>query len=279
VHQTRRHDPRAAKQRDIARAILPSASRKGARKALDRVRRTHRRAVTQHLGALRDIRVGPDPVDIDIDVDVTTFDLELLPEYPLTDHRDEVSLRRAYDKVAPLLRWAVKEVDGMPLDAARAHLLTVLPHGLIGSHALGHVEWGLGWDPWMGWIEEPRRSRAEVRVAAARSIGRWALEHGYHRSLNVVVRSLYRDEGSAPHAGRLRRSRDRRWRLKWSMAPARPLEGWHDLPTWSAHIAHLCDGFRPGPWPAQLDPFRHLGHLAELAVWATLHGWRPEPPP
>jgi hypothetical protein len=154
MHRTRRREPRAAKQRDIARSVLPSTSRKGARRALRSIRRADRRAVKHALTTFREARIGlPEdgfgvcwcvPGRGSLTDTSSTIGCDLcgltLPDYPLGEHLHAMSERRGHDRLGSLLRWAKTETDGMEPDRARRHLQRILPAGVIGTHAVTHLE-------------------------------------------------------------------------------------------------------------------------------------------
>ena len=288
MHQTRRHDPRAAKRRDIARSVLPSSSRKGARDALQGLRRADRRATAMALRSLRDHRPGavccgadagaPDvadtarPVPGEARDDVCPVCELALPGYPLGEHGYAVNRRRFYDKVAPLIRWATAEVEGMAPDAARVRLTSVLPDGLIGSHALSHLEGTVLPTPlsWFDLLPYPEDDLRDLHPVV-RSVGSWSLETGNHRLLNRLVRKYLCDD-PGPARGQ---SGDRRPSSDCEGMPqARPLLGIHDLERWADDVAAVAmrrptathePGLRRWSWSRGLT--RLLADVADL-------GWR-----
>jgi hypothetical protein len=158
MHHTRRRDPRTAKQRDIARSVLPSTSRKGARRALRAIRRADRRTVKRALSTCREARTtipgngtvsdsgacwcgtgGGGLTDASNSAGCDLCGLAL-PDYPLSEHLQAISQRRDHDRLGSLLRWARSETDGMEPDRARRHLQRILPTGVIGTHAVTHLE-------------------------------------------------------------------------------------------------------------------------------------------
>lgn len=122
------------KTRDIARSVLPSTARKGARetRALIHGReRAKQRVVLHELG--HDI----DPDDVDTDVgSVLRRDLA-----------EMVEDRRGADKLGPLLRWASRVIERDPALAAASpedrevYFRSLLPRGVIGNHAISHLRW------------------------------------------------------------------------------------------------------------------------------------------
>lgn len=219
AHTTRRSDPRAAKVRDMSRSVLPSTARRSARANLTAVRRRHRRAVsarTQLIAGLPCHCAELDDLDLLRDCPRCDADPQQGATYPLVDHLDAVGVRRGHDKLGPLLRWGAHEVRGLGPDEAERHLRAVLPDGLIGHHAMNHLEFaGVVRSRW-GWFDGPRpryereaRERAD-RVALLGRVADTALDHGllalFHevvqrhalRSEHVRTRRTYRSRGSAP---------------------------------------------------------------------------------
>lgn len=121
------------KTRDMARSVLPSNARKGARK--DRAV-IHGRERAHERQILHDLRRGVDP-DGYGDLGVS--------DRHRRDVTEMVWDRRAADKVGPLLRWAGRTVERDPKLAAasaqgrEAHFRALLPPGLIGDHAVTHL--------------------------------------------------------------------------------------------------------------------------------------------
>ena len=128
------------KARDMARSVLPSTRRRGARQ--DRAL-AHARERSCLRARLHDLASFADPDDY---------------EGNLTwEARREISSmveeRRAADKVAPLVRWAERTVERDPVlreaayDERLAYFRRLLPEGLIGRHALVHLHWVLDDEP------------------------------------------------------------------------------------------------------------------------------------
>lgn len=131
----RNHDHKA---RDMARSVLPSTARKGAREARAIVHgreRAHERQVLHHL------RRCLDPEDYDGDLGVSSRHRG--------DVSDMVDDRRGADKVGPLVAWAERLVQRDPALLAatpedrEVHFRKILPPGLIGNHAIVHLWWVL----------------------------------------------------------------------------------------------------------------------------------------
>lgn len=197
----RNHDEKA---REMARSVLPSTRRRVAR--IDRAN-THARERQRVRAALHDLATHDDPDDFEGDL---TWEARGAIS-------DMVWDRRAADKVAPLMRWAERTVEREPglrdatLEERVAHFRRLLPEGLIGRHALSHLEWVLDDDPHWPW--RPRAERPATgpttreKVAAIVMAGRHGelnrrLRHdasGYYvRHVHVPARCLVDDEHPEP---------------------------------------------------------------------------------
>lgn len=175
------------KQRDIARSILPSTHRRQARRDLTAVRRSHRRGVRQDLH-----RLTADAY-LDSGVDLTrTCDREII---------DLVWWRRQADKLNHFEHWAVRVTAHLPIEDRRSHLRAILPDGLIGEHAMSHLDWipeinphGRRWW-WIGrseaWAEE-QRARERAVVAGLRAL--LEVPEG-HATLNRALRAAEVGDG------------------------------------------------------------------------------------
>jgi hypothetical protein len=183
------------KIKDMVASVLPSKARKGARLERRGIHH-HSRARTRAAMASLDI-VGPDDFD-----DPTPSEKG--------DIRELVRSRRDSDKVAPLVRWAVRRVAQRPELAAASlrdqldYFRKVLPDNTIGRHALGHLSWTLWWEfhrtpgrppavedqsvlgglPYWDTYSSDDGPTAERLVADVRRI----LELGPHRELNTAIR-------------------------------------------------------------------------------------------
>jgi hypothetical protein len=120
------------KRRDMARSVLPSTHRRQSAAALERIRRHHRRAVRQQFGRIH----GPLVRDL-----VAEFDLGDGEVFPTHLIREQVFERRSYDKVAPLIRWAVASTSHFRPEDRLSHVAAMLPANLIGRHAVSHLLW------------------------------------------------------------------------------------------------------------------------------------------
>lgn len=114
------------KARDMARSILPSRWR-GAQGERARLQRAARRQVHGSLRwLLRDPGAWEDGVDFDetLGGQLSSF----------------VWQRRAADKLNPFMRWAAEHTRALPLASRLGAMRAVLPRGVIGAHAVQHLE-------------------------------------------------------------------------------------------------------------------------------------------
>ncbi|MEZ5321373.1 MAG: hypothetical protein R2698_04740 [Microthrixaceae bacterium] len=168
------------KARDMARSVLPSTARKGARSMRAHI---HGRERAHERQLLRDLRDCPDPDDYDAWLGLSD------------DHRrdvaDMVQNRRSADKVGPLLRWAERTVErrvdlagASPADR-EVYFRKILPPGLIGNHAITHLRWMLD-DRSRVWFR--RSGRASAAETLAQLVGE-IVAAGSHGELNRRIRS------------------------------------------------------------------------------------------
>ena len=122
-----------AKRREMARTLLPSTNRRQAAGALAEIRRRGRRQVTQQL---RDLR-GPASLVAER-WDGSTADARAWPQRAI---KDAVWERRRFDKVNPFQKWAVAITADVPAPERLDLLRGAVPYGVMGRHALSHVEW------------------------------------------------------------------------------------------------------------------------------------------
>lgn len=116
------------KHREMARSILPSKSRKGARDSLRIIKQQNRTATRQ---ALRRV-LFDEEYEVEDDVD--------LGYYPYEKIRGVVNDRRGRDKIAHFEKWAIKITKDIETpDGRLAHMRGILPKGLIGDHAISHL--------------------------------------------------------------------------------------------------------------------------------------------
>ncbi len=113
----------ANKKRDMARSILPS-TKKGGQK--DR-RRIHKRVRASSRSEMLE-----DPEEADFSSG------ELLRNHETRGFVDE---RRLKDKTGPFMRWAERSTLEIRQEDRLSHIRALVPEGLIGEHAVSHVEW------------------------------------------------------------------------------------------------------------------------------------------
>jgi hypothetical protein len=115
------------KARDMARSLLPSRWRKGARKERALIHQGTRREPRETLSRLAREPEGweetPTPRD--------TSRREI---------RQLVRHRRWADKVHPFIRWATAITRELPRESRLSHVRGLLPEGVIGEHALVHIK-------------------------------------------------------------------------------------------------------------------------------------------
>ncbi len=168
------------KARDMARSLLPSTRRKAARKHRTGVHREARRTARLEVA-----RFERDP---------EAFDGAPGPEgAPEQEIRYMVQQRRWGDKVHPFIRWATAITRELPRESRLSHVQGLLPRGVIGEHALKHLEgaeafedpierewWELHWGQrrpqwrWMDRGEQAELLRAVLKAPGGhRAFNRW----------------------------------------------------------------------------------------------------------
>ena len=229
----RNHDE---KTRDMARSVLPSTRRRGARQ--DRAL-AHKAERSRLRSALQDLAGHDDPDDYEGEL---TWEARRQIAWMVED-------RRAADKVAPLLRWAERTIEHDPMlrDASYEEQLTqfaaLLPDGLIGRHALQHLSWVLDDPTWSWWRRRGDRPEAQPtvrdKVEAIVRAGRHgelnrrirAAEAPLHvRTIHTPAHRLIDDDHPAPgvfvHA---------RWEESREPQRIRALHGAHDIDEFVKH--------------------------------------------
>lgn len=223
----RNHDQKA---RDMARSILPSTSRHGARKAKRAVHGAERAWERQLLHALRSAE-HPDDVGLD------------LRWYDRTEIGHVVVERRGYDQVAPLMRWAEAIVDRDPDLAAaspsdrRCYFRSVLGDGLMTDHALFHLEFSvlrLETDNVDRWTPARKRVEATPLVELVQDL----VDAGAHGTLNLALKAE-RHRRARPMSRSERREAKATGGDPWWHPPVegRLLAGPHDVAAFAAVTA------------------------------------------
>lgn len=203
------------KARDVARSALPSSRRATARSSKALV---HRRERAQVRALLHEVATSLDLDDVEAD----------LRHELREDIKVVASIRRGYDKLAPLFRWADHHAAAPALaDATPAelvdHLASRLPDDLAGRHAVSHLRWRYELEP--DWLRrlgvEP--DPVDPPSTWVRPLVEHLVRHGLHGELNRRIRS------SLPAGTRT----DPR------VPPPRYLRGAHDIDAFSAEADHL----------------------------------------
>lgn len=213
----------AAKRRDIARSVLPSTHRTGARKELAGIKRGARRTLRTELRALR---ATPGAGAVADAFDDAPFDPLGYPDEAIDE---AVWDRRLGDKLAPLFRWARATTAQLPVEDRLPAVRRVFADDLPGRHAIGHLELDrhfLVAHPhnrfWLErWCGPPARPTPPFR-----SIAEAALVTGRHAELNRRMKRHPANNGAV-----------------------RLLAGAHDLDQFAADCA------AERVWTAALDEF------------------------
>lgn len=205
---------------EMARGLLPSTGREGARKARASISRSTRHAVRGRMAQVaRDVESADDCPDLDED---STHEMRYV-----------VWRRRSADKVNPFQRWARAITRELPRESRLKHVRGKLPEGLIGEHALSH----LSWDAHFESTTEQELREARQRVWRRERRG-WDLDRGL---LAQLLRHLLRVPGGQKafndHLKRasasrafVKRGRDGRRRVVLhGEGPPRQLLGVHDV--------------------------------------------------
>ncbi|NOK17194.1 hypothetical protein [Corallococcus carmarthensis] len=203
------------KVRQMARSLLPSKNREAARAARRHIHRSARKEARQELATW--MRFG------DMEHDLPPFAPWERPEIRL-----EVRWRRGGDKVNPFIRWATARTREVRREDRLSHVRRLLPQGVIGEHALGHVEYAKAfrdpvldaWRPlqWVRW-EMNRKGHRMDRGELAQLLRALLMEPDGHRTFNRFLRER-RAWASSPRNPE-----------SWSrgLPPHRPLLGAHDI--------------------------------------------------
>lgn len=168
-------EPSPEKLRTMARSILPSKNREAARKGKALLKRSVRRSVRA------DVR-NEDPEttrrDLLRDADVSWC----------------VRWRRDGDKLNHFLRWCHAITEGMPPEDAVSYVRGLLPHNLIGEHAVGHWKAEVLRRPFTGpnYREQERRGAQSLHDRTRFHL-RQALEREPHRlgELNAAIKAAH----------------------------------------------------------------------------------------
>lgn len=153
------------KVRQMARSLLPSKNREAARSARARLHRAARREIHQELAEWT--KSG------DLEADPPTF-----APWEAREIRDAVNWRRGGDKVNPFIRWATVRTRELRREDRLSHVRSLVSKGVIGEHALGHLEDTAAFrDP----VEAAWRNRYWLRHGQRRGAG--AMDRGEQAQL------------------------------------------------------------------------------------------------
>lgn len=211
------------KIKDMTESVLPSKRRRGAR--LDR-RQIHAKERARIRAEIHAYRTAIDPEGVETDL--------------RADARHEiarmVSDRRDADKVAPLIRWAVRRVELDP--ALRSATVAdqiesfrrLLPDDLIGRHALSHIEAALEWEARQRRASEPDHHGRDEQHAQRRAVVMRVLESGQHAQLNALLwKQVVRERLQSERKVDPRRPATVGFHYFRPSTPWRPLLGIHDV--------------------------------------------------
>jgi hypothetical protein len=212
------------KIKDMAESVLPSKRRRGARFERRHIHAQERARIRAELHAYR-TAIDPDDIETDLRIDGRHAIARM------------VSDRRDADKVAPLVRWAIRRVEldpdlrGASVEDQIASFRRVLPDNLIGRHAVSHIEGALEWEyqrrraPRTGIPRTLDGKRAEWRALVMR-----VLESGQHAKLNSAMwRQVERERNQRERQALAERRGKQAVRYLSLSTPWRPLLGIHDV--------------------------------------------------
>ena len=272
------------KAREMARSLLPSTRRVIVRREKATIHRAHRR---HFRGQMR--QLAREPEDFEDRAD--------LEDEPVTEIRWVMRGRRSADKIPPFLRWATARALPMPRDSRLSHIRALVPRGLIGDHALSHLQ-----------HEELFKSSAQLAFERERAAHRprpYLMNRGEqaewlrallrapegHRVFNqwLKVRHLleHHEKLKGWHCTCEPQCRRLPWALREALPPVRLLQGAHDvLPfladiwdpkdvtRWSGRRSTPLDSIRSG-----VDTFLRTfkKHRGDVVATARTLGLAPRP--
>lgn len=114
---------------DMSRSLLPSTRGKGAREDKNDLKRAVRHSIRNEL---HKATIDPEYYD-----DCST-DFEAYPDHDISE---VVWERRQGDKTHPFERWAEAITKKVDQDSRLTYVKSLVPEGVIGDHALSHLEW------------------------------------------------------------------------------------------------------------------------------------------
>lgn len=166
-----------AKVKTMARSLLPSRRRKGAREDKRLAHRHHRRQVSERLGQLRWC-------------DYDDFIPSVVHNNNWRIHEIKWE-RRAADNVSAVERWAEALTKDVPKGERVPFMKGLLPDNLIGRHALTHLDFldkDFDYRRWRAEFEESRRRQ----VAELTDLVNGLLHVGAHAEINIVIKRAHR---------------------------------------------------------------------------------------
>ncbi|NOK09734.1 hypothetical protein [Corallococcus exercitus] len=236
------------KVRQMARSLLPSKNREASREARARIHRAARQEVRQELAQWLQFK--------DLEEDVPP-----LAPWERPEISQQVYWRRAGDKVNSFIRWATARTRHLPREARRGHARGLMPQGVIGEHAMSHLERMPAFeDPveaaWRNryWLRqrEQRKGALRDRGEQAELLRALLLEPEGHRTFNRFLRERYTWATSPRNQGH--------WLGRAEVPPHRPLLGMHD-------VFPFLDTLKRHPWG---NDVRVWGTLDPPAHWVRL---------
>jgi len=189
------------KARDMARSVLPSTKRRGARQDLELIRRRARR--TTRIQLRQAVRAGADWDELVLDTGY----------WPTHQIRDVVRDRRAADNVSALVRWAPRAASHLRVEDRYSWVQARMPDSTVGWHAMTHVRWASGMMPAFehentGWLSNrlERQQRNQQHRFERYCLVHKALVHiiesGQLRQFNCEHKLPYQDPSGRWHTAR-----------------------------------------------------------------------------
>ncbi|WP_147441916.1 hypothetical protein [Corallococcus exercitus] len=237
------------KVRQMARSLLPSKNREASREARAHIHRAARQEVRMELAMW--LQSG------DVEADVPS-----LAPWERVEIRKQVYWRRAGDKVNPFIRWATARTRHLPREDRRGHARGLLPQGVIGEHAMSHLERTPAFeDPteaaWRDrhWLRQRQQRKGALldRGEQAQLLRALLQEPDGQRTFNRFLRERYtwtRTLNGQASANR---------KLK-ELPSHRPLLGVHD-------VNPFLDSLQPNAWGSY---FNTWGTLTPPMHWVRL---------
>ncbi|NRD61344.1 hypothetical protein HRD49_06230 [Corallococcus exiguus] len=234
------------KVRQMARSLLPSKNREAARTARKHIHRAARKEARQELAVW--MKSG------DMEHDLPPF-----APWERKEISGEVRWRRGGDKVMPFIRWATARTRELRREDRLSHVRSLLPPGVIGEHALGHVEHTTAFrDPteveWrvLQWSRSGRKVHRMERGEMAQLLRALLAAPDGHATFNRFLRE--RHTWTRTVNAQVPENRKLATLLKH-----RPLLGVHD-------VLPFLDTLEPAAW----DPYFRWGTLTPPLHWARL---------